>query len=163
MKYLYPKGTRFGKSTRISPVHHIINPESSTDRSYCMRIFLNEDQYTDEPPPNTRPCILCAGHPRSRPQGPNMTISKEPKISDINPKHYEVVIDGRPIEGISIIEALFAKDIHLANAMKYLMRAGRKPDSSYLKDVSKCLWWCARAIMFHGGKYIELPPGTKTK
>jgi len=81
----------------------------------------------------------------------------------INPRHYNIIIDGKEIEGIQIREALFADDMHLDNALKYLMRAGKKAESSYLKDVGKCLWWCARAIMFHGGKSIELPPGAPTK
>ena len=92
-------------------------------------------------------------------------IIKQPikAATDINPKHYNIVIDGRTIEGIHLREALFADDMHLDNALKYLMRAGKKPDSSYIKDVGKCLWWCARAIMFHGGKHIELPPDAPIK
>ncbi|KKL84214.1 hypothetical protein LCGC14_1966950, partial [marine sediment metagenome] len=42
---------------------------------------------------------------------------------------------------------------------KYLMRAGRKADAPYISDVAKCLWWCAKSIMFHGGTF-ELPPGS---
>ncbi len=83
-------------------------------------------------------------------------------MSDINPKHYEIVVNGHKIQSADLIEALFPQDAHLSQALKYLTRAGRKAESTYLKDVSKCLWWCARAIMFHGGN-IELPPGALQK
>lgn len=78
-------------------------------------------------------------------------------MSDINPKHYQgVKIKGVEVQPADIIEAYWAQDGHLSQAGKYLLRAGRKPDSSYLKDVGKCLWWCAKAILYHGGK-VELP------
>lgn len=81
-------------------------------------------------------------------------------MSDINPKHYELEVKGHKFEVADLMEARFAKDAHLAQAVKYLLRAGHKPDTTYLKDVSKCLWWCAKAIMFHGGN-IELPENAK--
>jgi len=80
--------------------------------------------------------------------------------SVINPKHYEFTLKGYTFQVVDLMEERFPDDAHLSQALKYLMRAGRKSDSSYLKDVGKCLWWCARAIMFHGGKYVELPPNT---
>lgn len=80
--------------------------------------------------------------------------------SDINPHHYRGQINGRPVEAVDIIEAFWADDAHLSQAGKYLLRAGKKAESSYLKDVGKALWWCAKAIMFHGGQ-VELPPDCK--
>ncbi len=77
-------------------------------------------------------------------------------VSDINPKHYALEVKGHKFEVADLMEARFSSDAHLAQALKYLLRAGRKPESSYLKDVGKCLWWCAKAILFRGGK-IELP------
>ncbi len=75
-----------------------------------------------------------------------------------NPKHYKgVVIKGVEVQPADIIEAYFPNDGLLSQAAKYLLRAGRKPDVSYLSDVGKCLWWCARAILSKGGT-IDLPP-----
>ncbi len=79
--------------------------------------------------------------------------------SEINPKHYQFKLSGYTFEVADLMEERFAKDVHLGQALKYLMRAGHKADSSYISDVGKCLWWCAKAIMYHGGKHIELPPG----
>ncbi len=80
-------------------------------------------------------------------------------MSDINPKHYELEVKGHKFEVADLMEARFDGDAHLAQALKYMLRAGRKPSSSYIKDVNKCLWWCAKAILFRGGK-IELPEGS---
>jgi len=82
--------------------------------------------------------------------------------SKINPKHYEIKVDGHIIQVADLMEAHFPQDMHLSQAIKYLLRAGHKTDSSYVQDVGKCIWWCAKAVIFHGGKYIELPPGVKS-
>ncbi len=82
-------------------------------------------------------------------------------MSDINPKHYELTVKGHKFEVADLMEERFAHDAHLAQALKYLLRAGHKPESSYVKDVGKCLWWCAKAIMYHDGE-IHLPTGAKT-
>ena len=79
--------------------------------------------------------------------------------SEINPKHYDLEVKGHKFEVADLMEAHFAQDAHLAQAFKYLMRAGRKADASYVADVAKCLWWCAKSIMFHGGTF-ELPEGS---
>ncbi len=79
-------------------------------------------------------------------------------MNDINPKHYDLKVKGHEFQVADLMESRFPQDAHLAQALKYLMRAGHKPDVSYVKDVGKCLWWCAKAIMFHGGE-IELPEG----
>ncbi len=83
-------------------------------------------------------------------------------MSDINPKHYELEVKGHKFEAADLIEARFATDAHLSQALKYLLRAGRKAERSYIEDVGKCLWWCAKAVIFHGGK-IELPEGAMDK
>lgn len=81
----------------------------------------------------------------------------------INPQHYQLKVNGHEIQVVDLMEARFPDDAHLSQALKYLLRAGNKAEASYIKDVGKCLWWCARAIMFHGGKHIELPPGAPVK
>ena len=80
-------------------------------------------------------------------------------MSDINPKHYQITIAGKPVELVEINMALFGNDAPLSHAFKYLSRAGRKPSSSYLADLGKCVWWVTRAMMQAGAKHIELPPG----
>ncbi len=82
------------------------------------------------------------------------------KHTVVNPKHYQTMINGRPVQVVDIIEAFVADDAHLAQALKYLLRAGRKPEAAYIKDVGKALWWLAKALMFHNGE-IELPSGCK--
>ena len=77
----------------------------------------------------------------------------------INPKHYHIKIKGVEIQVADIMEAFFPGDAHLSQAVKYLLRAGRKQSSSYLEDLGKAAWWIIRAIMFHGGKSIAVPPG----
>ncbi|KKN65431.1 hypothetical protein LCGC14_0481510 [marine sediment metagenome] len=77
-------------------------------------------------------------------------------MSDINPSHYDLEVKGHRFEVADLMEARFDSDAHLAQALKYMMRAGRKPNVSYIKDVNKCLWWCAKAILFHKGT-VELP------
>jgi len=79
--------------------------------------------------------------------------------SVINPKHYDLIINGHKFQAVDVIEARFAEDAHLSQAVKYLLRAGHKTDSSYVKDVGKCVWWCVRALMFNKVKHIELPAG----
>lgn len=83
--------------------------------------------------------------------------------STINPKHYDMVIHGQPVQVVDIIEARFADDAHMAQAMKYFLRAGHKGTSSYVEDVSKGIWWCVRALMFNKVKHIELPSGAPVK
>lgn len=79
-------------------------------------------------------------------------------MKDINPSHYKgIKINGHEVQPADIIEAYFANDGLLSQAAKYLLRAGRKPDASYLSDCGKALWWIARAILSKGGS-IDLPP-----
>ncbi len=77
-------------------------------------------------------------------------------MSDINPKHYDLEVKGHKFEVADLMEARFDSDVHLGQALKYMLRAGRKPNVSYIKDVNKCLWWCAKAILFRKG-IVELP------
>lgn len=73
-----------------------------------------------------------------------------------NPTHYRQ----EDIQPVHVIETFFAQDAHLAHACKYMLRAGRKPDSSYLVDLGKALWWIARAIAARNG-VIDLPDTVK--
>ena len=85
------------------------------------------------------------------------------KASVINPSHYHFTVNGQPIEVVDIMLARFNDDACLSQACKYLLRAGHKADSSYIKDVGKCVWWCVRALMEQKVKHIELPPRAPIK
>lgn len=60
----------------------------------------------------------------------------------INPDHYRV--DG--LECIDVIEKL-KLPFHLANALKYIWRAGRK--NSAIEDIKKARWYLDRYINAH--------------
>ena len=60
----------------------------------------------------------------------------------IDPDHYK----GNRIESVDVIEAFFRRDSHLAQAFKYMARAGGKPDNPYVQDLEKARWWINRAI-----------------
>lgn len=50
------------------------------------------------------------------------------------------------IEVIDFIEA-FDFNFNLGNVVKYISRAGHKPDSDYLTDLSKAEWYLHREII----------------
>ena len=50
------------------------------------------------------------------------------------------------IEVIDFIEA-FDFNFNLGNVVKYISRAGHKPDSDYLTDLSKAEWYLHREIL----------------
>ena len=78
--------------------------------------------------------------------------------NETNPSHYKgIIIKGVEVQPADIIAAYFPTDGFLSQAVKYLLRAGRKDSASYLSDVGKALWWCAKAIFYHGG-IVDLPP-----
>ena len=82
----------------------------------------------------------------------------------INPQHYKHTINGREIQVVDVMETFFKDDAHLAQAVKYLLRAGRKPESSYVQDLGKALWWIVRAIIFHSpDTVIDLPSTVSPK
>ncbi len=62
------------------------------------------------------------------------------------------------VETVDIMEALFPHDIHLAQAIKYFARAGKKKSTSFIEDVAKGIWWCNRCVNAHGG-HPDVKPG----
>lgn len=50
-----------------------------------------------------------------------------------------------PFEPIKIIEAL-GLGFNTGNALKYLLRAGRKPGVAYAEDLQKAVWYLQREI-----------------
>ena len=165
-------------SLSTSPFYHIVsasNPERAAcgldiwgpkDVRSCSEDERDRYERTTTIPPNKRRmCLDCmrldkrVGE-RKMAQKPSVITKKR---TVINPKHYDMTINGQPIQVVDIIEARFAEDAHLSQACKYLLRAGHKTDSSYTKDVGKCLWWCAKALMFNKATHIELPPGAPVR
>ena len=62
------------------------------------------------------------------------------KSGNINhPKHYQ----GNGLEAIDVIEA-FGLDFNLGNAIKYILRAGKKNCKN--EDLEKALWYITRSI-----------------
>ncbi len=58
-----------------------------------------------------------------------------------HPEHYGGA--DNPYEVIKIIEAL-GLDFHTGNALKYLLRAGKKGDA--VTDLRKCVWYVERKV-----------------
>lgn len=67
-------------------------------------------------------------------------MQNEP-YDEINPAHY--LAGG--IEAIDVIEA-YGLTMHLGNAVKYLLRGGKKPGVSLVQDLRKAKWYLARAL-----------------
>jgi hypothetical protein len=63
-------------------------------------------------------------------------------IDPINPSHYK----SGGLEVIDVIEA-FDLDFARGNAVKYLLRAGRKQGEAELVELRKAAWYIARAIV----------------
>lgn len=61
-----------------------------------------------------------------------------------NPDHYKQ----GGMEAIDVIEAYFPDQVHLANALKYMLRLGRK--DSETQEVSKIIWYLLRYLKFSG-------------
>jgi len=63
-------------------------------------------------------------------------------IENVNhPDHYGG--KDNPFEVIKIIEH-FNLDFHLGNAIKYIIRAGKKDVNKELEDIDKAIWYLTR-------------------
>jgi hypothetical protein len=58
-----------------------------------------------------------------------------------HPGHYRA----NGLEAINVIEA-FGLDFCLGNAIKYILRAGRKPYAAEIEDLEKAVWYINRRI-----------------
>lgn len=65
----------------------------------------------------------------------------------VNPAHYQGDYVMRIIED-------FKLGFCLGNTVKYILRAGRKPDAATVIDLRKALWYLQREI----GTYEKAPP-----
>jgi len=87
--------------------------------------------------------------PKPPPYGINSSSEPKPESDEINsPSHYTQ----GPIEVIEIIEGFennlpnFGLPSHLANVIKYILRAGQKAESPALKDLLKAQYYLNRYI-----------------
>lgn len=84
-------------------------------------------------------CVLDVGH---EPGGHNFGVEPTPAVDMVNhPPHYK----SGGIETIDVIEA-WSLGFCLANAVKYISRAGKKPGATELDDCRKAAWYLARHI-----------------
>lgn len=60
-----------------------------------------------------------------------------------HPQHYGG--KDNPFEPIKIIEGLNL-DFHTGNALKYMLRAGKKDPSKEVEDLEKAIWYLKRKI-----------------
>jgi len=67
-------------------------------------------------------------------------MSKEYEKVD-HPDHYQ----SEKIEAIDVIEA-FELNFSLGSAVKYILRAGKKPTETAEEDLSKAVWYILREI-----------------
>lgn len=66
-------------------------------------------------------------------------------IESVNwPKHYQ----GNTLQAIEVIED-FQLNFHLGNAIKYILRAGKKGDK--IENLRKATWYLEREIYNSGG------------
>ena len=60
----------------------------------------------------------------------------------VNPQHYKT---GAGFQAIDVIEA-FELDFCLGNAVKYILRAGKKPSEDEVIDLAKAAWYINRRV-----------------
>lgn len=61
---------------------------------------------------------------------------------EINPDHYKAKDGSQVIDVIEVYELNF----HIGNAIKYMLRAGKKPGSFAITDLLKAIWYLEREI-----------------
>lgn len=67
-----------------------------------------------------------------------------------HPNHYQ----GRKMEAIQVIEA-YDLNFSLGSAIKYILRAGAKPNESFEEDLNKAIWYLNREIERINQQYQE--------
>jgi len=86
-------------------------------------------------------CVLLAGH--EGPHSPHPPPLREPPHDPVNnPPHY---VGEGGLQAIDVIEA-FGLGYRLGNAVKYVLRAGRKDGAPARQDLEKARWYLTREI-----------------
>lgn len=75
-----------------------------------------------------------------------------------HPQHYGGADD--PYEAIKVIEA-WGLGFCLGNTVKYIARAGKKPDTAELEDLQKAAWYLNREIERIAGGQRGATPGVR--
>lgn len=68
-------------------------------------------------------------------------MSSEKPPDNISPAHYQA----KGVQAIEVIEA-YDLDFRLGNAVKYILRAGKKDPTKTKEDLEKARWYLERAI-----------------
>ena len=72
-------------------------------------------------------------------------MSKKQKFEKIDhPDHYQA----KGMEAIDVIEA-YNLNFSLGSAVKYILRAGKKPGESSVEDLNKAIWYLQREVERH--------------
>mgnify|MGYP001334628171 CR=1 FL=1 len=72
-------------------------------------------------------------------------MSKKQKFEKVDhPDHYQA----KGMEAIDVIEA-YNLNFSLGSALKYILRAGKKPGESSTEDLNKAIWYLQREVERH--------------
>jgi len=72
-------------------------------------------------------------------------MSKKQKFEKVDhPDHYQA----KGMEAIDVIEA-YNLNFSLGSALKYILRAGKKPGESSVEDLNKAIWYLQREVERH--------------
>lgn len=72
-------------------------------------------------------------------------MTPQPPHDPVNSPSYQFAPDGSGLQAIEVIEA-WALGFHLGNAVKYILRAGRKGDAAFSEDLKKARWYLDREL-----------------
>lgn len=72
----------------------------------------------------------------------NLPPPPRKQYDNINPDHYK---GGNGLESINVIEE-FNLSFALGNAVKYILRAGKKPGQPKEQDIKKSIWYLEREL-----------------
>ena len=71
------------------------------------------------------------------------------------PHHYNSTKNSKVYEAINIIEE-YKLNFCLGSAIKYILRAGKKPNESFNDDIKKAIWYLNREINRRGKMKIKI-------
>lgn len=106
--------------------------------SDCFKDIFNGDTFTDENIIRNYTAIF-GDVKKDSPKEETKTVDKSPVKKEMvnHPTHYQ----GNKFEVIDIIED-YKLDFCLGNAIKYILRAGKKDD--IIQDINKAIWYLER-------------------
>ncbi len=81
-------------------------------------------------------------------------MSKYEKVN--HPEHYQT----GALEAIEVIEA-FELNFSMGSAIKYILRAGKKPGEDSVEDLQKAIWYLQREVDMRNPTLSKSPEGLK--